>query len=601
MIQVVGEGNRQKICRVCSDRAMGFNFNAITCESCKAFFRRNAFKSEKLRCPFNNDCIIDKSTRRFCQKCRLEKCLQVGMKKEWILSEEQKKIKRAKIAENRLKRKIEDPNGSDGPSEEKSSSKSTDKMEHFSTSNSDHPISSTSPSFSPSYSSSSSSQYGDDSLAYRSSPGNSHSSPFTGSLTRKESTGGYDFSLDSLLAPKPNQQSLSVFKPISTIVGTSDSPVNSGTLERYNNLKTLTTNSLIRDSLDANWVSLITDPSTNQSGQRKSCLINHILENNNEVIDYHHQGNLENIKESTDPIHHHRLSPTSLLLQFTTADCIRSQLEPTNNSNDDNRDEIEESWKLKVNHRILEANFTPIYLRNAKDESVINGSLNELETAKINELIQSFSVIDEPILDHSCAEDSRISDVIKFSDLAIRRLIKWCKKINAFSSLCLDDQMALLKAGCLEMLSMKASFNFNPDNESWQDTYTKNGVKLTVFRQASEKLYQAHRQFIRTFNQRWRTDHKVNLLLVAIVLFNPDRPNLLHPATVRLEHYTYIYLLRRYLETKSDSLCQARSDHYHLMMKIEDLRELHEKTLRLYSDAGPEVVGPLLIEILDLK
>jgi len=33
-----------KICGVCGDRALGYNFDAISCESCKAFFRRNAFK-----------------------------------------------------------------------------------------------------------------------------------------------------------------------------------------------------------------------------------------------------------------------------------------------------------------------------------------------------------------------------------------------------------------------------------------------------------------------------------------------------------------------------------------------------------------------------
>ena len=31
-----------KECRVCGDRSIGYNFDAVTCESCKAFFRRNA-------------------------------------------------------------------------------------------------------------------------------------------------------------------------------------------------------------------------------------------------------------------------------------------------------------------------------------------------------------------------------------------------------------------------------------------------------------------------------------------------------------------------------------------------------------------------------
>lgn len=35
-----------KICRVCGDKAFSYNFNVITCESCKAFFRRNANKEK---------------------------------------------------------------------------------------------------------------------------------------------------------------------------------------------------------------------------------------------------------------------------------------------------------------------------------------------------------------------------------------------------------------------------------------------------------------------------------------------------------------------------------------------------------------------------
>lgn len=39
-------GAREKICLVCGDKALGYNFNAISCESCKAFFRRNALKDK---------------------------------------------------------------------------------------------------------------------------------------------------------------------------------------------------------------------------------------------------------------------------------------------------------------------------------------------------------------------------------------------------------------------------------------------------------------------------------------------------------------------------------------------------------------------------
>ncbi|CAG2169038.1 unnamed protein product, partial [Oppiella nova] len=68
-------------CLVCDDKALGKNFDALSCESCKAFFRRTALKETEFKCEFNDNCKIDVYTRRFCIKCRLQKCLDIGMKK----------------------------------------------------------------------------------------------------------------------------------------------------------------------------------------------------------------------------------------------------------------------------------------------------------------------------------------------------------------------------------------------------------------------------------------------------------------------------------------------------------------------------------------
>ncbi|CAF4938131.1 unnamed protein product, partial [Rotaria sp. Silwood1] len=78
-------------CHVCGGPAYGYNFDQITCESCKAFFRRNAFRDmSRLSCRFYGSCVITVTTRRDCTYCRLKKCFDINMRKDWIRTEEEK-------------------------------------------------------------------------------------------------------------------------------------------------------------------------------------------------------------------------------------------------------------------------------------------------------------------------------------------------------------------------------------------------------------------------------------------------------------------------------------------------------------------------------
>ncbi|CAF1164633.1 unnamed protein product [Adineta ricciae] len=92
------------VCVICGDRAIGFNYDAPTCNSCKAFFRRNAHEpANKIRClTGRDDCHIDHEMRRKCTSCRLKKCLQMGMRRDFVLTEEQRKERRKKLEENIL-------------------------------------------------------------------------------------------------------------------------------------------------------------------------------------------------------------------------------------------------------------------------------------------------------------------------------------------------------------------------------------------------------------------------------------------------------------------------------------------------------------------
>ncbi|XP_076439671.1 vitamin D3 receptor B-like [Babylonia areolata] len=127
--------NGQKTCRVCGDRALAHNFDVVSCESCKAFFRRNALKTKIKPCAFSGDCEITPETRRFCAHCRLQKCLQSGMKADMILDEAEKKARQDKLTENRRKREAQSQSQDQQHQHQTTSSNQEELTAHLSTQN----------------------------------------------------------------------------------------------------------------------------------------------------------------------------------------------------------------------------------------------------------------------------------------------------------------------------------------------------------------------------------------------------------------------------------------------------------------------------------
>lgn len=51
------------------------------------------------------------------------------------------------------------------------------------------------------------------------------------------------------------------------------------------------------------------------------------------------------------------------------------------------------------------------------------------------------------------------------------------KKINAFKNMCQEDQVALLKGGCTEMMILRSVMNYDSSKQTWKVILT---VPLTV-------------------------------------------------------------------------------------------------------------------------
>lgn len=77
-------------------------------------------------------------------------------------------------------------------------------------------------------------------------------------------------------------------------------------------------------------------------------------------------------------------------------------------------------------------------------------------------------------------------------------------------------------------------------------------LKADVLKQAKGNIYQEHERFITTFDQKWRNDENIILILCAITLFTPDRARVVHQDVIKLEQVNYLrYIVYIYFYIKN--------------------------------------------------
>nr|AID52831.1 hormone receptor 96 [Tigriopus japonicus] len=596
-----------KFCAVCGDKALGYNFNALTCESCKAFFRRNALKNKEFKCPFSNKCEVTLVTRRFCQKCRLKKCFDIGMKKEWILSDEEKQQKRQKIEQNRAKKRQDVPDLSPRTSLAAVASPLTlphrDVVSPASTSIS-FPL-------------------GTDSIGLerpqaRVLPSSRPPSEDDNQPRHKQMR--YDIPEDNNSrlgvgdAYSPNDASSEQCTLIRHELTASNSPPQPSTTfiptiqdrTQINMLNFVVQQPQLSSSkdlpLDAsvppqNPLTRLSPDLTNLTGT----LPEQVNPMNLDVKNEQSSQSYPSTSCGQNPFSPNMdgIPLVGAMTEIKSGDASLS-FPDISNTSFDNLDDI-----VTV---AIEAEFHVQNIRSTM-HSLTGKSLNDRETDRLHELFMASRSLVEPLdlekSPFSNADPKNLISVVNLTDLAIKRIIRMAKKINPFITMCQEDQIALLKGGCTELMILRSVINYNPDKNSWRipSKDRPREVNMELLKEASQlgvNLYEEHQRFVKSFDPKWRTDENVMLLLSAIALFNPDRSNVLHKDVVKLEQDAYYYLLRRYLETICTG-CDARRAYLHLIGRLKDLNRLNESHIQLFLGLNPKLVEPLLIEIFDLK
>lgn len=392
-----------KICLVCGDKALGYNFNAITCESCKAFFRRNALKSDQSKCLFQNDCLIDVRTRRFCPHCRLRRCFEVGMKKEMILDETERKARMQKVAMNRQM-----------------------KQKH----------------------------------------------PQVGEIIIKQ-------------------------EPVSISIEATSSM-----------------------------------PDTQSGGDEKTMF---------PTVSF---GN-------------------SLPMSLPT-------LTPDTVPKDPKMYRI-----LKTEEKMLVEELSVAYVE------TLGGYANETHVNKE----ESYSSADE---------------LVNNSEIAVRRLIKFVKKISQFRGLSQENQVACLKSCVLNALLLRSVNFYDAENDAWK---TPTGsIPTSVLKHATgfNDLHDAHTSYCAGLKKLTRDDSNIMALIQTITVFNPDGQNLESRQTISDIQDQFIQLLRHYLESEV-SFMHSQLFFSNILQKISELKGLGEDHARILLQINSNKIEPLMLEILNLQ
>ncbi|CAG2172041.1 unnamed protein product [Oppiella nova] len=224
---------------------------------------------------------------------------------------------------------------------------------------------------------------------------------------------------------------------------------------------------------------------------------------------------------------------------------------------DESSDDIDDS----VYDRAVELEFTLLPIARPVANTY---SFNELETNKLAELFNATSFFKESaptaVVSHIETEQQLGPVMSKLFEAQFHRVIQMSKSITTFNSINESDKITLIKGSALDMFNMRTVPYYSRTNQTW-----------TI------------------------------ILLTAIVLFNPDRPNLEHKEFVKLQQNTYMYLLQRYLAVRYQSQTESTLKFLKLLNCLKDLKVLSENLRLSMENKDPDHVPPLMKEILNIN
>lgn len=221
---------------------------------------------------------------------------------------------------------------------------------------------------------------------------------------------------------------------------------------------------------------------------------------------------------------------------------------------------------------------------------------------RLERLCLAFESTDVRLEDDERRFTTSLEDFVNKTEGIVRRIIKFAKRLDAFTVLTQEDQVALLKGSILEILILRSTLYYDPGSNALHqgDFYFKMD-SLKKLLEADDVLWGRHVAFVKSFHEQLGADRKTLLMVIAIVLFSPDLPGLGQREKVAHQQETFILLLKHYLESVT-SFGDAVYSLPELLGKIGQLRHLCREHSRLLSPVmkSGNRLDPLMAEMFDV-
>ncbi|KAH9506883.1 zinc ion binding [Dermatophagoides farinae] len=635
-----------KICGVCGDKALGYNFNALTCESCKAFFRRNALRTKKFHCiSGTNDCQLDPKTRKYCRKCRLDKCFAIGMLKEWILTDEEKQLKRRKH------RHIEmvDADSSTAHNLQQQqrpiiqSSMINDQSNTINSNNNMNCSTVLDNNNNNQNQNRNKINQGKNNIIIMPILTSSSTMWINNMNNKQEQHPEQQTTTNDDLIKSIDQKRLMEYinERLDLSTSSSNSTMNNGDSDGnqskdHNNIIFLNENDLIKNKTSDTFTESPSplfsgnifdcqqqqqqqpQPQQQQEQQQSSTKFDNLTINDDSTtfMDFQwlpSESLVRNIDTCIHNNYHHRQQSSQQMTTTTTATTLPSY----DNENENNSMLPENVIKNQIKYNKWNVS-TKVYADVLRMEQIFDGiydqnpkRLDKMELGRLEELKQIFASLNEMNQRSLNSERKIVNNMeegFQCLEFAIKQLILHIKNVRAFKNLCLEDQEILLKNSVSKSRCLLNMIRcYNPEQDTVAIPYSKNGTILIFEQDYLRQLhgdlqYEKCRSFCQSFRDDWKNDDMIVNLLIIILVFFPNRNGLLHREYITLEYYTYCHLLQRYLEVKYQSICEARSIYLNLLSRLEEISYFNEELMEMIlMKFDPQYIGPLTKELFELE